>query len=87
MLNLDKIQKMDDKELAVFLKDFKQLCKYPEYADIEKWLDSDNSEMIYKGKKTKFQGRPALIVDTKFIFEKPYDVIIQDGEMVKVPKL
>lgn len=87
MLNLNKIQKMNDKELAVFLKDFRSLCKYPEYADIEKWLGSDSTEMVYKGKKTKFQGRPALIVDTKLIFGKPYDVIIQDGEMVKVPRI
>lgn len=87
MTNKSRIQNLSDEGLERFLKNFCRVCPYPEYADISKWLESENEEMIWKGEETTFQGRAAFVVDEKVIFGRICDVLIQDdGVMVKVPR-
>ena len=87
MVNKDRIMRMGTRELAEFLRDFGEICPYPAYADVEAWLLSEDSAMPWKGEDVTFRGRAAKKVNERVICGALYDVLIQDGTMVTVPRL
>lgn len=87
MTNFEKIKKFEEGELSEFLSNFENIYKYPAYANIPAWLNSEEETMVYAGRKITYNGKPAVVVDETTIYGQVYAVIITDaGTFLKVPK-
>lgn len=81
---------MTAEELAEELKRFSEVPEI-EYADIEAWLNSEETKMIYRGVKgvlTFSDGHEetGTVVRSLTRWGEPYKAIIIDGKLYSVPE-
>lgn len=88
MTNLERIKQMDAKELAEEFTEYAEM-EARQYADFEKWLNSEDPDMPYKGVcgrvKMYDDTVKCIIVGERTIFGNKYKTVIIDGRIYSVP--
>ena len=88
MTNFEKLKNMTPGEAETMIRRLAGLQAI-RYADISGWLESEQDDMIYRGKPGKFvlwgKKVDCIIAEDRDIAGKPYKVVVSEGKVYSAP--